>query len=304
MLMNFGPINQRGGEKRLNVIFTRARHHMAVVSSSIRHDAITNDYNDGAAALKHFLRYAEHLSAGRVRAAQQVLQGLNVLSRSAFAGDENRDAVVEQIAAALRAKGHGVDEQVGQSRFRCDLGVRNATQDAYSLGILIDTAAHYGNPDVLERYVSRPRILENFGWNVERVLSSDWVHDREGVLRRLQRALKRQPGEAEEIEAEAEPVDEPPAAAVSDDDLPAAPAQEPATAAPGLRRFEFTEAGSRKFWQAGRTGKDVTVSWGRIGTKGQLQVKQFSDEARAEREVQKLIAEKLRKGYTEVFSRS
>ena len=36
MLMNFGPINQRGGEKRLNVIFTRARHHMAVVSS-IRH---------------------------------------------------------------------------------------------------------------------------------------------------------------------------------------------------------------------------------------------------------------------------
>src|SRR5262249_2860690 len=42
MLMNFGPINQRGGEKRLNVIFSRARHHMAVVSS-IRHTAITND---------------------------------------------------------------------------------------------------------------------------------------------------------------------------------------------------------------------------------------------------------------------
>src|SRR5262249_26223895 len=43
MLMNFGPINQRGGEKRLNVIFSRARHHMVVVSS-IRHQAITNDY--------------------------------------------------------------------------------------------------------------------------------------------------------------------------------------------------------------------------------------------------------------------
>ncbi|EEF59341.1 AAA domain-containing protein [Pedosphaera parvula] len=36
MLMNFGPINQRGGEKRLNVIFSRAKHHMAVISS-IRH---------------------------------------------------------------------------------------------------------------------------------------------------------------------------------------------------------------------------------------------------------------------------
>jgi hypothetical protein len=41
MLMNFGPINQRGGEKRLNVIFSRARHRMAVVSS-IQADAITN----------------------------------------------------------------------------------------------------------------------------------------------------------------------------------------------------------------------------------------------------------------------
>jgi len=58
MLMNFGPINQRGGEKRLNVIFSRAKHHMALVSS-IRHRDITNEYNDGANSLKNFLHYAE-----------------------------------------------------------------------------------------------------------------------------------------------------------------------------------------------------------------------------------------------------
>jgi superfamily I DNA and/or RNA helicase len=63
MLMNFGPINQRGGEKRLNVIFSRARHHMAIVSS-IRHHDITNDYNDGANSLKNFLQYAEAISKG------------------------------------------------------------------------------------------------------------------------------------------------------------------------------------------------------------------------------------------------
>jgi superfamily I DNA and/or RNA helicase len=60
MLMNFGPIKQRGGEKRLNVIFSRARHHIAVVSS-IRHQASTNDYNDGAAALKGFLVRGAHV---------------------------------------------------------------------------------------------------------------------------------------------------------------------------------------------------------------------------------------------------
>jgi hypothetical protein len=82
MLMNFGPIKQRGGEKRLNVIFSRARHHMAVVSS-IRHQAITNDYNDGAAALKGFLQYAELMSSGELRSARTVLEGLNAHTRRA-----------------------------------------------------------------------------------------------------------------------------------------------------------------------------------------------------------------------------
>jgi len=312
MLMNFGPINQRGGEKRLNVIFSRARHHMAVVSS-IRHDAITNDNNTGAAALKHFLRYAEHLSGGRVRAAHQVLQGLNALSRSALSGDENQDAVVGQVATALRARGHIVDAQIGQSRFRCDLAVREAAQERYALGILIDTANHYLGRDVFERYVSRPRILQAFGWNVERVLSCDWLHDPEGVMRRLERALKRAPGqkddEQEEAVAEADEaveaavaetaanVTETAAEPLSGQVRDTAPA--PAAAA-HLRRFEFTEGDSRKFWQIGRTGSDVTVSWGRIGTKGQLQIKQLGEEGRAERELEKLVAEKLRKGYLEV----
>jgi hypothetical protein len=108
MLMNFGPINQRGGEKRLNVIFSRARHHMAVVSS-IRHEHITNDNNTGAAALKNFLRYAEHLSSGRAQAAQQVLQNLNPMTRNTFAHGASDDVVVRDVASALRERGHVVD---------------------------------------------------------------------------------------------------------------------------------------------------------------------------------------------------
>ena len=63
MLMNFGPINTAGGEKRLNVIFSRARQHMVVVSS-IEPDAITNTYNDGANTLRRFLSYATAISQG------------------------------------------------------------------------------------------------------------------------------------------------------------------------------------------------------------------------------------------------
>lgn len=47
MLMNFGPINRKGGEKRLNVIFSRTKQHMAVISS-IKYSDIKNEYNEGA----------------------------------------------------------------------------------------------------------------------------------------------------------------------------------------------------------------------------------------------------------------
>ncbi|MGC3959998.1 MAG: AAA domain-containing protein [Verrucomicrobiota bacterium] len=139
MLMNFGPINQRGGEKRLNVIFSRAKHHMAIVSS-IQHHDITNDYNDGANSLKNFLYYAEAVSKGDEATARRVLENLNPLSRKALAPLSKGDAVVEKLAGALRERGYEVDLNVGQSKFRCDLAVRSKTDSLYQLGILVDTA--------------------------------------------------------------------------------------------------------------------------------------------------------------------
>lgn len=300
MLMNFGPINQRGGEKRLNVIFSRARHHMAVVSS-IRHEAITNDYNDGASALKQFLRYAEQVSGGRRDSAQRVLEGLNPATRKTLKEYVAYDEVLAQLAAALRARGHHVDEQVGQSRFRCDLAVRGQGE-IYQLGVLVDTDAHYSNPDVLERYVSRPRILSAFGWRVLQVLTRDWFQDPDAVVDRVERAL------AGELAVEPTAEDSPSigASIESAGTEPEAvqlattvPESEPASALP-MRNFELVEGTSRRFWRIRQDGTDVTVSFGRIGTRGQTQVKQFPDEQRAKREVERLIAEKVRKGYLEV----
>jgi predicted DNA-binding WGR domain protein len=315
MLMNFGPINQRGGEKRLNVIFSRARQHMAVVSS-IRHDAITNDYNEGAGALKQFLRYAEHMSGGRREAAQQVLEGLNPITRKALSGDGTADEVAEQLAQALRRRGHMVDAQIGQSRFRCDLGIRDPQHGRYAVGVLIDSAAHYANRDFFERYVSRPGILVNFGWRTVQVLSRDWYHEPQTVLDRIERAMHepaamQEPALRHEPAAMAEPAGE-----VSFE-LPveanvalAAPAAEPGTLAAAvsgvgpssissMRRFECIEGSSRKFWQIGRQASEVTVTFGRIGTQGQSQLKQFANEQRAQLEVNKLVAEKLKRGYVE-----
>ncbi|HEV7405135.1 MAG TPA: WGR domain-containing protein, partial [Chthoniobacteraceae bacterium] len=299
MLMNFGPINQRGGEKRLNVIFSRARHHMAVVSS-IRHAAITNDYNDGAAALKSFLHYAECASRGDLRLAGGVLEGLNPLTRKQLAPPRGDDAVVRQLAAALRERGLRVDEHVGQSRFRCDLAVRASDARHYCLGILIDTARQYANPDVAERWVTQPAILRAFGWQVALVLTRDWHHDPQDVLDRLERLMRGEAEPAMALEDEAPPPAPPPAAAPA----PVSPAAEPAKATSvdqtpaKTTRLEFRDGRSAKFWEVTQDGVLLTVRYGRLGAQGQTQVKTFETPERATREAGKLIAEKLRKGYT------
>jgi predicted DNA-binding WGR domain protein len=203
-----------------------------------------------------------------------------------------------------------------RSRHSCDLGIRDIPRGHYALAVLIDTAAHYANRDVFERYVSRPRILAAFGWRTLQVLALDWFQDRNLVLDRIEQAMKGA------VEPASEPASEP--------ELPLAPialTEEAATAIvttnphpitaqhapprhealeassharPTARRFEFKDGTSRKFWQIDRLGVDITVTFGRIGTQGQTQLKQFTNEPRALQEVIKLVAEKLKKGYTEV----
>jgi DNA ligase-1 len=66
------------------------------------------------------------------------------------------------------------------------------------------------------------------------------------------------------------------------------------------RRFEFTGGNSHKFWEVSIQGNEVKVRFGRIGTQGQVQVKSFEEAEAAAKHVEKLVREKLGKGYREV----
>jgi predicted DNA-binding WGR domain protein len=67
-----------------------------------------------------------------------------------------------------------------------------------------------------------------------------------------------------------------------------------------MRRFELVEGKSAKFWEVSQEGSDLHLRWGRLGTGGQSQTKSFASDAAAEKEAEKLIKEKTKKGYTEV----
>jgi hypothetical protein len=234
MMMNFGPINQRGGEKRLNVIFSRARHRMAVVST-IGADAITNIHNDGASALKAFLQFAQAAAAGQYERAQSVLGALNPGAGAAFARQPAPDAIRDQLARALRERGHDVQIDVGRSRFRCDLAIADPQRHGYALGILLDHPAQAVG-DTVERYVFRPAILRSFGWQVLDLPGKDWLDDRDAVIARIEKMLAQGEDPALERQLGQEPALAP---------MPAAPAPTQAAAdeAHALRQVFGRELG-------------------------------------------------------------
>jgi len=303
MLMNFGPINQRGGEKRLNVIFSRARHRMAVVST-IQAEAITNVHNDGAAALRAFLQFAQASARGQFARAQAVLGTLNPGARDVFTREATPDSIRDALAEALRARGHQVHANVGRSQFRCDLAIAEPSGQGYALAILLDSPSEEAVTDTAERYVFRPGILRSFGWRVLDIPGKDWLDDRDAVLARIEAMLAKGEDRALDVEVEmaallAKPATVRGAAATDEtDELQAA-----ATALDVQEAFtqtlRFEQGTSRKFWRASVRGAELCVTYGRIGSAGQTSVKAFDSAERARREMDKLVAEKLRKGYVE-----
>ena len=313
MAMNFGPINQRGGEKRLNVIFSRARHHMAVVST-IRAEAITNTHNDGARALRTFLAFAEAQARGDASHGQTVLATLNPEAQRVFARSAPADPLRDAVANALTVRGHDVRTHVGSASFRCDLAVLAPGGGSFQLGILLDGDSDGGGDGgrgvgaVEDRYVFQPAILRAFGWKVIDIPSHSWLRDPGAVIAQIEAALRREPTDADDDPFEGTVIPQPTVSvprskAAPDSDPHSTPApetaSEPQPATPAFSEFRFQQGNSDKFWKIAVSDLEVTVIFGRAGTKGSTVVKMFESPERAKREATKLIAEKVRKGYLE-----
>ncbi|HDJ7935180.1 TPA: WGR and DUF4132 domain-containing protein [Escherichia coli] len=69
-----------------------------------------------------------------------------------------------------------------------------------------------------------------------------------------------------------------------------------------MKHFIYQDEKSHKFWAVEQQGNELHISWGKVGTKGQNQVKSFADAAAAEKAGLKLVAEKVKKGYVEELS--
>lgn len=173
--MNFGPLNRDGGERRLNVAITRAKHEV-VVFSGLKADQIelTRTRARGVRDLKNFLDYAERGPAALAAA-------------TSASGDGEAESEFERMVAdRLRAAGFEVHHQVGCSGYRIDLGILDPVKrGCYQLGIECDGATYHRAATARDRDKLRQAILEGLGWTLYRIWSTDWWHDSEAEMKKL-----------------------------------------------------------------------------------------------------------------------
>ena len=182
LAQGFGPVSQDGGERRLNVLFTRARRHCRVFASITFRD-IGSSRRAGPRVLKRFLKFAE----------------TGEMTRRATARLEPDSPFEEAVAEALRQSGHTVDPQVGTAGFRIDLAVRDpAAPGRYLLGVECDGARYHSARWARERDRLRQSVLEQKGWTIHRIWSTDWFWRPDEEPQRLLQAVAAAQGRRED----------------------------------------------------------------------------------------------------------
>ncbi len=177
LAMNFGPLSSQGGERRLNVLISRARERCEVFSSITADDIdLQRAKSKGAASFQVFLRYA----------------ATGILDSPAPTGGDSDSDFERQVALALEGRGYEVHRQVGTAGFIIDLAVVDPLKPGrYLLGIECDGATYHSSRSARDRDRLRETVLRDRGWKIHRIWSTDWFHRPGEQLQKVVAAIEK-----------------------------------------------------------------------------------------------------------------
>ncbi|CAM4473564.1 DUF4011 domain-containing protein [Paenibacillus tarimensis] len=183
MYMNFGPLSRSGGFRRLNVAITRAKYNVKLVGSIRPTDIKLESTNaEGVKMLRSYIEFA-------MNGPEAILNELT------YTDTVNVDSPFEESVYDFLVKnGFSIATQVGCSGYRIDLAVKHPTLSGrFVLGIECDGATYHSARTARERDRLRQTVLEDIGWRIYRIWSTDWIKDplTEGrkLLDAIQKAL-------------------------------------------------------------------------------------------------------------------
>ncbi|MFI3252651.1 MAG: DUF4011 domain-containing protein [bacterium] len=160
LTMDFGPINKNDGERRLNVLITRAKEK-CVVFSNIRGSDInlSKTNSSGVEALKNFLQYAE-------------LRG----NLNSNIEDEDDSLFVEILNDKLKQYGYTTDLEVGKP-VGIDIAIFDKEMNRFVCGVETDFGAYKNIKSTTDRERIRHNVLKSLGWKVYHIWSNDYYRN-------------------------------------------------------------------------------------------------------------------------------
>jgi len=175
LAMSFGPLNGEGGERRLNVLISRAKLRCEVFSSITGDDIdLERARSRGVAALKMFLSFAQ---TGRLGLAEET-------------GRDADSVFEEEVAARLRSLGYDVKNQIGVAGFFVDIAVADPQKPGrFVLGIECDGAQYHSSRSARDRDRLRQAVLEGHGWIIHRIWGADWYLRPKEELEKVRKAI-------------------------------------------------------------------------------------------------------------------
>jgi hypothetical protein len=172
---NFGPLNQSGGERRLNVAVTRARRRMTLVSSFGPIDIDLNRTNArGVALLRDYMVYAAASASPAVRTPANAAL----------------DPFLAHVHGWLASLSLPVTPAVGQSNYRIDFALAHPADGSRGLAVECDAHTYREARTTRDRDRLRPEALRRLGWDVHRVWSAQWYRDPQKEAERIRDAWR------------------------------------------------------------------------------------------------------------------
>ena len=190
--MNFGPLNQDGGWRRLNVAISRARKSM-MIFSTIKPEQIdiSRTSAEGVIGLRGFLEFAS--------------LGKNALFTRNELVKKRNNQVARSIKEKLASDGYNVNLDIGTSEYHLDMGVIDPRDDKrYCLGILLDGENYSAGDSARDRNILQPSVLKGLGWRLHRVWTLDWFDTPDKEYEKIKEAINKSMSDEKDEEEDKE----------------------------------------------------------------------------------------------------